>query len=1443
MRRFRPAVCFGIVAIWGTVAASTAAAEFDCGFSRVDITPQAPLRLSGYGNRARPAEGTDVPLFVRALALRADDGPVQLLLAVDSIGFPASFSQEIVSRLEREQGLSASRVAICASHSHTTPHLQRGLDNLFATPLTDAERAAATTYTDHVRDQCVAAAADAIADLQPGRLQLLEGTATFARNRRVIKDGKWTGFGENPNGPTDHRLPVLAITQPDGKTLRGIVFNYACHCTTFGGDYNRVNGDWAGYAAEYLEAAHPGCVALCAIGCGADQNPERDPKRALDIAQAQGHQIADEVQRLWQSGARFEITAAPTPALGFAGLPIDRPTTDDLKKALESSNPQTKHHAEVMLATHARMGRLPESYPMPIQVWRFGDQFAMVFLGGEVCVEYAHRIRRELEPLLAPASPPRDATSPPAPNRIWVAAYANDVFGYVACERMRSEGGYEVDFSMIYYLQPGRWSSGTEDVILRRVHELFSQQGGGEPLSVNDALQSFTLPPGFEIELVAAEPLVTDPVNFAVDAAGRLWVVEMGDYPRGAPDASGWSPARSPTGQPWDGPAGGRIKVLTDRDADGRYDTATTFLDGLHFPTGVCPWRDGVLISSAPDILFARDTDGDGRCDEQVVLYTGFEEDNPQHRVNGFEYGLDGWLYLASGTSNKQITCVRTGAVVNISGRDLRIHPDTNRLEPVSGRSQYGRCRDDYGNWFGNTNGEPLFQFVIEDRDLQRNPHVPSPSPRAYLTDPPRSPPVYPTSRTLDRFNDLHTANRFTSACSPCVFRDDTLGDGVREAVFICEPVHNLVSRVQVRRDGPQFTAARHPAEQTSEFLSSTDPWFRPVRLLTGPDGALWVCDMYRQVIEHPEWIPEAWQARLNLSAGHDRGRIYRVRRQGAPRGPLPNLMAAAPEQLIVDLAHPNGWRRDTAQRLLLEPATVLTDVHRAQLRAQAIGHPAPAARVQSLWTLVAQHPESHRDAELSAAFLQSNQPDLVIAGLQALGIPQPPHPAATPSEPPLALCTHPSLRVRVALALAAGDLPDPASRTSYLSTLAVQSADDPWLRAAILSSAAGIAPQVLQRLLERTPASDARNALVDGLIVTALGENPSAGALAVLQAITPTDGQPALWQLTAVGTCLDALARRKVDLPVLLRSDDTALRSALERLLPLFRAAAERAADDTLTPAERVPAIGLLGRWPDSRADDRVRLEQLLTPQQPPEVQLAAVTRLAEAGHADLLLAALRRVSPQVQAAIESALLQRRPLTQALVDALRADPLAAGQLSAATRAALVAYRDDAIRNAAAELIEGDHAPTAAQVTARIAAVAPLSGDAAHGQIVFEKRCSTCHRHRGLGVDVGPQLAALQNKSTEFLLTAILDVNRSVEPRYRSCSLLLHDGRQQVGLIVEETATSLTLATADGRKQSLLRRDIEELTLTGLSFMPEGLDRDLSDQDLADVVAFVRQAD
>ncbi|MCA9216285.1 MAG: VCBS repeat-containing protein, partial [Planctomycetales bacterium] len=322
------------------------------------------------------------------------------------------------------------------------------------------------------------------------------------------------------------------------------------------------------------------------------------------------------------------------------------------------------------------------------------------------------------------------------------------------------------------------------------------------PRSPKAALDSFTTSDDVSIELVAAEPLINDPIAFDWDVDGSLWVVEMRDYPNGIDGK---------------GKPGGRIKHLTDTDADGVFDQTTTFIEDLPWPTGVKVWRDGILITSAPNIVYAKDTTGDGTADETETLFTGFGEGNQQHRVNGLVWNMDGWLYVANGDSGGKIRSNRTGKDIAIGGRDLRINPDTGDVETVAGQTQFGRSVDAFGNWFGGSNSFPIWHFIRDEAYAKRNPHYAGPSMRRDIQAVPGASPVFPTSKLLPRFNDFDRANRFTSACSPEIYRDHLIGDPAANYFYVCEPVHNLVHREVMQPDGLSFHTERLPTETQSE--------------------------------------------------------------------------------------------------------------------------------------------------------------------------------------------------------------------------------------------------------------------------------------------------------------------------------------------------------------------------------------------------------------------------------------------------------------------------------------------------------------------------------------------------------------------------------------------------------------------------------------------------
>ena len=434
--------CSLMWAVSGVVAAD----EIKVGFGKVDVTPQKALRLSGYGNRTTVSEGVEQKLYARAMVIAVGDQRFVLANA-DTIGFPASVTAKIAQQLAEKLKVPRERFVLCSTHSHTAPQLSGGIWNIFSEPMTEEQTRNMDQYTQALADGVVQAAQLGVQNLKPAQLTWGETAAAFAVNRRVLKDGAWTGFGVTPEGAVDQAVPIIKAVDAEGKML-GVVFNYACHNTTLGPKFNRVCGDWSGYAAAKLEAAHPGAVAISTIGCGADANP--NPRDGLEFAQQHGAALSQVVDKLLAEKLQ-PLTTIPRAMYAEVDLPFDLPARTLLEQRRTSRRVQEQRHAEYFLS----LPELPTHYPCPVQVWRFPKGPTMIFLGGEVVVDYALRLKRDL-----------------APQPLGVSGYSNDVFAYVASERVRREGGYETDFSMIYYRLPGPWAAGTEELLIKRIKEM-----------------------------------------------------------------------------------------------------------------------------------------------------------------------------------------------------------------------------------------------------------------------------------------------------------------------------------------------------------------------------------------------------------------------------------------------------------------------------------------------------------------------------------------------------------------------------------------------------------------------------------------------------------------------------------------------------------------------------------------------------------------------------------------------------------------------------------------------------------------------------------------------------------------------------------------------------------------------------------------------------------
>jgi hypothetical protein len=423
------------------------------GVAAADITPEEPIRLTGYGNRVRPSNVIGQRLWAKALAFGTDDEGPAVLIAVDVIGVSRSITETLASRL-RAAKVEPRQLAIAATHTHTGPSLSGVLPHIFTSPLTPAQQQAIDRYTRELTRRLESVALAALADRRPSRVQWAVGKAGFAAHRRVMKDGRWAAFGIDPGGPVDHDMPMLAVREPGGR-LRAVLVSYACHATTFDGGDNFVHGDWPGTAKALIEQRHPGAIALVAIGAGADANPNPRGRGVIDV-ERHGAEIAQEVDRLL-GGLMQPVVGVPDGAIRDVELAFERVPGRAEWEALAARKDAAGSHARAMLQQLDRGEAIPTSYRYGVQTWAFGRDLAMVFLPGEVVSEYGLRLKRELNRA-----------------KLWVNAYSNDVPFYVASRRMIPEGGYEVDRSMVFYGQPAPLAAGTEDLIVRTVKEMLT---------------------------------------------------------------------------------------------------------------------------------------------------------------------------------------------------------------------------------------------------------------------------------------------------------------------------------------------------------------------------------------------------------------------------------------------------------------------------------------------------------------------------------------------------------------------------------------------------------------------------------------------------------------------------------------------------------------------------------------------------------------------------------------------------------------------------------------------------------------------------------------------------------------------------------------------------------------------------------------------------------
>ncbi len=889
-------------------------------------------------------------------------------------------------------------------------------------------------------------------------------------------------------------------------------------------------------------------------------------------------------------------------------------------------------------------------------------------------------------------------------------------------------------------------ASGGTDVPVR--------EGQTKPMTAEESLKQIQLDGPYEAQLVASEPVVLDPVECCWDEKGRMYVADMRDYPLGPPNP----------GDPWMS----RILQLSDSKGDGHMDKAVVFADHVDHVQGLLPYKGGLIATTRTEVLFLKDTDGDGKADVIEPLIKGFNPRHAQLQVSAPRWGPDGCVYFNNGLDAKEIYPADPKAEgVAVARCNFRWDPATGKVEATSGDGQYGGAFDDFGHHFFSSNRNPVMFAVMPYEAVIRNP-------RAGITQgwediapfggDTRVYPVKITHTTADAHAGTNTA-----ACGLGVYRGDLMPE-LRNNVYVCEPTAQLVTRYIVEPSGASLKATRQ-GEHT-EFFRSGDEWTRPVNFTTGPDGAIYICDMYRRYIDHARFFPEEFVKTHDMREGENQGRIWRV----VPKGAKLRKIEAAPTDeagLKAWLGHENAWQRETARRLLAE---------RGQEQPKVAYK--PEAEGRRLFLEIAGKPDGRGDAA------------------QLIG-----------------------LRVG-----------------------AIQSMpEDGWIAKAVLSASTVSSGAVLNGLLSQgrfaTTYSAQRAETVRTLASACAANGEEADFKQALLAFAGHEAEVTWWKPPFLQGLGEGLPKSGGKLGVktlaeLMAKPPAPYADAAKEISALMALVETTAADAKAPLDARLAVLPLLAQ----RSWDKVQpiVREMLTSHQPPELAAAATALLKKyplKTTTPLIYELLPKAGPSVKRDLVPMLAANA--ATALDFFKRMDK---GEFSPALVDIETRWRwqrgTGELRDLAVKLF-GQPSQDRAAVIAKYMDCTTKAGNAKKGQMVFASICIACHKYKGQGVDVGPDITDIKAKPPEALLSDILDPNRMFEARWCAYQIDTKDGRSLSGVVGSESADSVVLKMMGGIAETVQRSNIKEMKSLDRSLMPVGLETAVSKEQMVDLLAFL----
>jgi putative membrane-bound dehydrogenase-like protein len=977
-----------------------------------------------------------------------------------------------------------------------------------------------------------------------------------------------------------------------------------------------------------------------------------------------------------------------------------------------------------------------------------------------------------------------------------------------------------------------------------------NQQHLISPVSAKDALSTYQVADGFKIEMIAAEPLVTDPVDMEIDEYGRMYVAEMHGYPL---DKSG----------------SGKIIMLSDTNGDGNMDKRTVFKDGLVLPCSIMRWKKGLLVTDAPNLLYLEDTDGDGHANITDTVLTGFALTNPQHNANSPVYGMDNWIYIAHqesvstreykeefGDEGSEIVFAHAPGAPklpkNADGRSIRFRPDRKLLEMTSSNCQFGQTFDKWGHWFGCNNSNQGYQEVIAERYFRRNPDLHVADATQDMSDHLNAAEVFPTTIDPDR-QILTDVGVMTSACGLTAYLGDAFPAPYNGNItFVAEPVSNLVHVDVLKDSGASFRASR--VLQHKEFLSSTDAWARPVNFYVGPDGALYVLDYYRRVIESPEWMSEEAIKAGNLYDGMDKGRIFKITPVNFKSGGWTKglqLGDATSDELVKQLGNANHWWRLNAQRLLVDrqDRNAISSLIAMTKDGNDVG------RLHALWTLEGMNALQEQQIENAlkdpVAGVRENAVKLAELHLKDF-------PALAGALLPLEADA--DAKVRFQLLLTLGSVNTPAA-IAVRNKLLFKDINDKWVQIAALSAPASQARALLDNVLNNyVESNDAYASLVEKITAMIGGSGKSLQVHDLITIATNAGGSKrgAILKGLAAGLRHKKAPLGKGDQQQLVNTffetNDAATRASALQLLSvtgisdasLKNSSLQKAAaimnDERADAVKRAAAIRFLTLGDPVQYGES--LKKLIDAKQESVVQSAAVSTygaISGASVGEFFIGKWAALTPDIRIQAIDIFMEDSARESMLIDALEKNKINPGSVSFPTSVQLMQNKNESLRKRARAIFTKT-GQQGKKLNEQYRDALQISGDADRGKQIFVQNCAICHQVRGkTGVAIGPDLGTVHNWTKQDIMVNILDPDLSISSGFDTWQAELNNGEKLVGIIAAETPAAITLRNQGKMDRTVNRQDIKSLTALGTSAMPKDLAKSIDQKQMADLLAFLRK--